>query len=365
MLFLTDTIIVFDHLLHTVKIISAIKTDKDLSPEKAYEMSADSIEELEEKIFNAPDKEYKKSAEIFTGDTGSITDRIADIREIKSNFSRDRFLETVEKAKKHINSGDVFQLVLSQRFEFLNNAEPFSIYRILRIINPSPYMYYLNVDDVKVIGSSPEPLIKITGRKILTCPIAGTRKRGKSKSEDTKLISCLLGDEKEKAEHNMLVDLSRNDLGRVCRYGSVKLKRYMGIEKYSHVMHMVSRVEGTLRHDKTIYDALASTFPAGTLTGAPKIRAMQLISEFEPDRRGPYGGIIGYFGYDGNLDSCITIRTALLRGKMAYVQAGAGIVYDSVPENEWDETVNKAAALLKTIKIACNYGRGSNDKRFY
>jgi anthranilate synthase component 1 len=212
-------------------------------------------------------------------------------------------------------------------------------------------MYYFNFGNIKIIGASPEPLIKINGRKILTCPIAGTRKRGMTLKEDKDLVDDLLHDKKERAEHNMLVDLSRNDLGRVCSYGSVKVKEYMSVEKYSHVMHLVSKVEGNLSKNKTIYDAFKSVFPAGTLSGAPKIRAMQIISELEPDNRGPYGGAVGYFGYDGNLDSCITIRTAIVKDGTAYIQAGAGIVYDSIPENEFGETVNKAAALFKAIGL--------------
>lgn len=210
-------------------------------------------------------------------------------------------------------------------------------------------MYYINFGNFKVIGSSPEPLLKINGRKVLTYPIAGTRKRGRTPKEDKILINELLNDEKEKAEHNMLVDLSRNDLGRVCKYGSVKVKKYMNIEKYSNVLHLVSRVEGILDKNKTIYDAIKSVFPAGTLSGAPKIRAMQIISELEPDRRNLYGGMIGYFGYDGSLNTCIIIRTAIVRDKTLYIQAGAGIVYDSIPENEWEETINKASALFNSV----------------
>jgi len=346
LLFLTDTLIVFDHLLNTIKIIAAVKINRDIFPEKTYSASVEKIKKLEEKIFN--DKVYLNKTSVDSTDlSGDSTNE----HNFNSNIAKDAFLDAVRKAKKYIVEGEVFQLVLSQRFESLNQKQPFDIYRALRILNPSPYMYYFNFKDFKIIGSSPEPLIKITGRKILTCPIAGTRRRGVSPGEDVKLVNDLLNDEKEKAEHNMLVDLSRNDIGRICVYGSVKLKRYMKIEKYSHVIHMVSRVEGLLQKDKTIYDALKSTFPAGTLTGAPKIRAMQLISELEPDRRGLYGGIIGYFGYDGSLDTCITIRTALIKGEKIYVQAGAGIVYDSLPENEWRETVNKAAAIFKAAGI--------------
>ncbi|MCL5073595.1 MAG: anthranilate synthase component I family protein, partial [Actinobacteria bacterium] len=265
--------------------------------------------------------------------------------------SKQKFLEAVRKAKKHIIDGEAFQIVLSQRFSINSPSNPFNVYRALRTTNPSPYMYYINFGKFKIIGSSPEPLIKINGRKILTCPIAGTKKRGIGSKEEKFLVNSLLNDEKEIAEHNMLVDLSRNDLGRVCKFESIKIKKYMSVEKYSHVIHLVSRIEGTLDKKSTIYDALKSTFPAGTLTGAPKIRAMQIISELEPDCRGPYGGVVGYFGYDGSLDTCITIRTAIIKDDKAYIQAGAGIVYDSVPENEWNETLNKAGALFKAIKL--------------
>jgi anthranilate synthase component I len=368
MLYITDCLVVFDHLLNTISIIATVKNDGEgTGAGKSYENACRKIEDLENLIFDS----YKNSrlheeliktsiinngnyhSEVTPDEIPENTGEVGTRTVVRSNFTRDGFIDAVNKAKKYINEGEVFQLVLSQRFEVKNIPESlnvFNIYRILRNLNPSPYMYYLSFGDFRIVGSSPEPLIKISGRKIITCPIAGTRKRGKSIAGDRKLITDLLSDKKEKAEHNMLVDLSRNDLGRVCEYGSVKLKRYMKVEKYSHVIHLVSRVEGLLRKDKTIFDALMSTFPAGTLTGAPKIRAMQLISELEPERRGPYGGIIGYFGFDKSLDCCITIRTALLKGSKAFVQAGAGIVYDSVAESEYQETINKASALLDAIK---------------
>jgi anthranilate synthase component 1 len=345
MLYLTDLVVVFDHLLNRIKIISTVKIGNKISAGKAYDISIENIENLEKKIKQNNGNNLRSSfgSTPIDNSTGDLS--------LNSNFEKERFLEAVKRAKKYITEGDAFQIVLSQRFYTDKFSDPFSIYRGLRTINPSPYMYYFNFGEFKIIGASPEPLIKINGRKILTCPIAGTRRRGQNLKEDRILANDLLNDRKEKAEHNMLVDLSRNDLGRVCRYNSVKVKKYMGIEKYSHVIHLASRVEGTLDKNNSIYDALKSVFPAGTLSGAPKIRAMQIISELEPDRRGPYGGAVGYFGYDGNLDSCITIRTAIIKNGTAYIQAGAGIVYDSEPENEFNETLNKAAALFKAIRL--------------
>ena len=345
MLYLTDLVVVFDHLLNRIKIISTVKIGDKISASKTYDISVESIENLENKIKQRGGNSFKSSF-----DSAIINNSTADL-DLNSNFEKEKFLEGVRRAKKYINEGDAFQIVLSQRFYTDKFSDPFNVYRGLRTINPSPYMYYFNFGKFKIIGASPEPLIKIKGRKILTCPIAGTRRRGQNSREDRVLTTDLLSDRKEKAEHNMLVDLSRNDLGRVCCYNSVKVKKYMSVEKYSHVIHLVSRVEGTLDKNNSIYDALKSIFPAGTLSGAPKIRAMQIISELEPDRRGPYGGAVGYFGYDGNLDSCITIRTAIIKNGTAYIQAGAGIVYDSEPENEFNETVNKAAALFKAIRL--------------
>ncbi|MBC7333685.1 MAG: anthranilate synthase component I [Actinobacteria bacterium] len=368
MLYLTDMVIVFDHLFNRMKIVSTIKIDKDTPPERAYSLSVEKIEDIQARIFQTNVfKEIRNNSFGLEGlksniDNNFISGDFIDFNSLdqssngsfgdiskNSNFTKPDFLEAVEKAKKYIIEGEAFQVVLSQRFSKSYSSNPFSIYRRLRTINPSPYMFYINFGDFQIIGSSPEPLVKISGRKILTCPIAGTRKRGKDPREDKILINDLLSDEKERAEHNMLVDLARNDLGRVCKYGSVKVKKCMSVEKYSHVIHLVSRVEGILDPNKSIYQALESTFPAGTLTGAPKVRAMQIISELEPCRRGPYGGVVGYFGYDGSLDSCITIRTALVKDGKVFIQAGAGIVYDSVPENEWKETINKAAPLFRAV----------------
>ena len=345
LLYLSDQVIVFDHLLNRLKIIATIKIDRQTPPSRAYDISVETIEEIEEKIRD-------NQASSFGGGIYSSLDNAHIDLETSSNFKKKDFLAAIENAKKYINNGEAFQVVLSQRFSITNSRSPLSIYRSLRSINPSPYMYFFNFGDLNIIGASPEPLVKINGRKVLTCPIAGTRKRGNNAEEEKEIESGLLNDKKEVAEHNMLVDLARNDLGRVCRYGSVSVKEYMNVEKYSHVMHIVSRVEGILDENATIYDVLRSVFPAGTLTGAPKIRAMQIISELEPDRRGPYGGAVGYFGYDGNLDSCITIRTAVVKGDKIYVQAGAGIVSDSTPENEFNETLNKAEALFNAIKLS-------------
>jgi len=340
----TDLVVVFDHLMNRLKIISTIKTGEGITPEEAYGLSNERIEALEKKIA------YNTIPSLSTG-LRQQTGPPAAAGGFRSNFTPRLFKKAVDEIRRHIIEGDAFQIVLSQRFSMEDSRDPINIYRGLRSINPSPYMYFFNFGDFYIIGASPEPLVKIEGSKVLTCPVAGTRKRGDSQAEEEELVDSLLNDKKEIAEHNMLVDLARNDLGRVCTYGSVKVSDYMKVEKYSHVMHLVSHVEGTLRKDASIYDALRSVFPAGTLSGAPKIRAMQIISELEPDSRGPYGGAVGYFGYDGNLDSCITIRTAIVKDGRIHVQAGAGIVYDSVPENEYQETLNKAAALLRAVDL--------------
>ena len=266
--------------------------------------------------------------------------------------SHDNFVAAVRRAKEYIAAGDVFQVVLSQRLDFKLPAEPFQIYRALRTVNPSPYMFYLQLDDMQVVGASPEMLVRVSGRKLEYRPIAGTHKRGASAAEDEQLIAKLRNDEKERAEHVMLVDLGRNDLGRVSEYGSVKVRDLMYVEKYSHVMHLVSALEGELRGDLDALDALAACFPAGTLSGAPKVRAMEIIEELEPVRRGIYGGSVLYADYAGNLDSCIAIRTMVLHGKRAYLQAGAGIVADSDPESEYQECMNKASALLRACESA-------------
>jgi anthranilate synthase component I len=270
------------------------------------------------------------------------------------NFTRPAFEKLVERAKEYIRAGDIIQVVLSQRFEREFSRAPLALYRALRTVNPSPYMFLLETDEFAAVGASPEVHVKLTGEKVEIRPIAGTRARGKTEDADLATEKELLADEKERAEHLMLVDLARNDIGRVCRFGSVHVPDYMFVERYSHVMHIVSRVEGKIAADKTAFDLMRATFPAGTLSGAPKVRAMQIISEMETDRRGLYAGALGYFSYDGNLDSCIAIRTAFLKDGRIYVQSGAGLVADSVPEREYQETVDKAKGMLKAIHIAEN-----------
>jgi anthranilate synthase component 1 len=270
----------------------------------------------------------------------------------ESNVPREKFLANVRKAKEYITSGDVIQVVGSQRFSTPVKATPLDIYRAARSINPSPYMFLLELEGLALVGASPELHVRCEDHKVEIRPIAGTRPRGKTPAQDEKNCEDLLADPKERAEHVMLVDLARNDLGRVCEYGSVQVKDLMIVERYSHVMHIVSQVEGRLAADRTLYDLMRATFPAGTLSGAPKVRAMQIISELEQTQRGTYGGCVGYFSFNGNLDCCITIRTALIKDGRAYVQAGGGWVNDSTPEAEFDETVNKAKAMLKAVALA-------------
>lgn len=273
-------------------------------------------------------------------------------KNVRSNYEKNVFLEHVERIKDYIRAGDVFQAVLSQRFEIDITVTGMELYRVLRMINPSPYLFYLKINDVEIVGSSPERLVQIQNGHIEIHPIAGTRKRGHSKEEDEELAAELLLDEKERAEHFMLVDLARNDIGRVASFGSVKVPTLMEIGKFSHVMHMISKVTGQLAKNIHPIDALLSSFPAGTVSGAPKIRAMQILKELEPTKREYYAGAIAYLGFDGNIDSCIAIRTMVIKGNKAYVQAGAGIVADSVPEKEWEETRNKAKALIKAVAVA-------------
>jgi anthranilate synthase component 1 len=269
-----------------------------------------------------------------------------------SSQSQESFERSVRKVQEHIVAGDIFQAVLSHRIECELNNDPFAIYVALRQINPSPYMYYLDFGDEQVIGASPEMLVRVEKRRVTTVPIAGTRPRGRDSDEDLTLARELLADHKERAEHTMLVDLARNDLGRVCRFGSVEMEEFMGIEKFSHVQHIVSTVSGVLKDNLDCYDAFKSCFPAGTVSGAPKIRAMQIIDEEEIQNRGLYAGAVGYIGFDRNLEFAIAIRTVIVRNGRAFVQVGAGIVADSVPENEWKETESKASAMLRAIEQA-------------
>jgi len=338
---LCDTLIIFDHIKHLMKIV--VNVDLSLAGNKErkireYKRALKKIEEVES-LLNKPAKVVYSSA------------RVKPARFV-SNFSKRGFKRIVAKAKRYIREGEIIQVVLSQRFKVHIKQKPFYIYRKLRSINPSPYMYYLNLGDVVIIGSSPELLVRCEEGIVETRPIAGTRGRGKTPEEDARLERQLLHDKKELAEHLMLVDLGRNDLGRVCSYGKVEVKEFMQIERYSHVMHIVSSVIGKLAPGKDIYDTISATFPAGTVAGSPKIRAMEIINELENSRRGPYAGAVVYFSFSGNLDSCIIIRTIVIKGNYAYIQAGAGIVADSVPEREYSETVNKAKALFEAIKMS-------------
>jgi len=333
-----DHVLVFDHLRHQIQIIVTVDV-RDKRPRRAYDRALATIEELEGKLSRGLRNRQKKA-------------RRAVNMKVHAATPRARFLESVKHIKEYIAAGDVFQTVLSQRLDFEPGVEPFDIYRALRRVNPSPYMYFLRMGDTHVLGSSPEMLVRVTGRKLEYRPIAGTRPRGHDEAEDTALERQMLADEKERAEHVMLVDLGRNDLGRVSEYGSVKVRDLMNVERYSHVMHIVSGLEGKLKEGLDPLDAFSACFPAGTLTGTPKVRAMQIIEELEPVRRGVYGGSVLYADFAGNLDSCIAIRTMLMKGNRAYLQAGAGIVADSEPEREYEECMNKAKAVLRAVELA-------------
>jgi len=329
-------LIIFDHFTHMIKVVAFayLRNEEDLKSiyDRACQEVMETIEEL-----RGPLPSFSKD------DSFSLSD-------LKSNFCREDFEKAVQKAKDYIVAGDVIQVVLSQRFSGIASGEHFALYRNLRSVNPSPYMFYLNFGDVKLIGASPEILARTTDGKIELRPIAGTRPRGGTPEDDQAFEKDLLADPKERAEHIMLVDLGRNDVGKVAVPGSVKVPRLMEIERYSHVMHIVSRVEGILKQDMDCFDLFMSAFPAGTVSGAPKIRAMEIISELEPSPRGPYAGAVGYFGFNGNMDFCITIRTITIIKDRLSIQVGAGIVADSSPENEYEETLRKAGAMFKTIE---------------
>jgi anthranilate synthase component 1 len=333
------TILAFDHLKHQIHIISNLLVDESTAPlELQYHEAVEEIRRIE-RLLRTP-------IEIPLLPSGK------EAATVRSNIEKDAYLKSVEIAKEHIAAGDIFQVVLSQRFEVDLKISPFEIYRALRIVNPSPYMYFLKMPDTAIVGSSPEMLVKIRGREVLYRPIAGTRPRGRTDGEDELLARELLADEKERAEHIMLVDLGRNDLGRVCKYGTVKVEELMVVERYSHVMHLVSSLRGELTDNADLLDTLMACFPAGTVSGAPKVRAMEIIDELETTRRGVYSGAIMYVDFSNNLDSCIAIRTLVARGNKGYVQAGGGIVADSIPENEYMETVNKSRALVRAIDLA-------------
>jgi len=336
-----DRLLAFDHLRHQIHIIANADVSRE-SPRRAYDRAVADIAVLEKKLGSGlRPAQLRKSSQPQTGKL-----------KVNAGTSRQRFLQMVERAKEYIAAGDIFQVVLSQRLDFTPEVAPFDIYRALRTVNPSPYLYFLRMGDTHVLGSSPEMLVRVTGKKLEYRPIAGTHPRGRDEAEDLLLEQKMLHDEKECAEHVMLVDLGRNDLGRVSEYGSVKVKDLMYVERYSHVMHLVSALEGKLRSDLDALDAFAACFPAGTLSGAPKVRAMQIIEELEPTRRGIYGGSVLYADFAGNLDSCIAIRTMLMQGKKAYLQAGAGIVADSDPASEFEECMNKAQAVLRAVGAA-------------
>ena len=311
----------------------------------------DLYREAKEEIFRAVEELKKPLPEREFLPTPPQTLEV-DFSQWRSNFTKEEFEKIVKRAKEYIEAGDIIQVVLSQRFRKRLKTSPELLYRALRFLNPSPYMFFLKFDDLYVVGASPEILVRVEDGRIETRPIAGTRPRGKTPQEDRELEENLLSDEKEKAEHIMLVDLARNDVGRVAKYGSVKVENLMRIERYSHVMHIVSDVVGELREDRDALDVIRATFPAGTVSGAPKVRAMQIIEELENERRGIYAGAVGYISFQGNTDTAIAIRTAVIRGDEIFVQAGAGIVADSIREREWEETRNKAKALIKAVEIA-------------
>ena len=337
MFMFADTMLVFDHATHRIKIMSYVHTDGDI--EESYRQATEKIDNLIHRL-NQPLPNDQ------TGKSGTVNSQVT------SNFSRGDFEESVRKIKECITSGEAIQVVLSQRLARATTTSPFEIYRALRSINPSPYMFYLNFVDFQVVGASPEVLVRVDNGMVMTRPLAGTRRRGKTPQEDAALEQELRQDEKERAEHIMLVDLGRNDIGRVSEPGTVNVTDLMEVERYSHVMHLVTHVQGKLRADLTPFDALQACFPAGTVSGAPKIRAMEIIAEMEPEKRGIYAGAVGYFSYSGNMDMAIAIRTMVIKEGIAYVQAGCGVVYDSIPEREYEESLNKAQALLKAIDQA-------------
>ncbi len=357
----TETMLVFDHLRRSLRIISHVRLDDDL--EANYQRAIDTIERLRRCLQSdaAPGApqigDGGTRAGGFAGGTPVAATLVAD-GGIPFLTSRERFESMVERAKEYIQAGDIFQVVLSQRFARPVQTQPFSVYRALRAVNPSPYLYYLDLGEVTVVGASPELLVRVEDGEVIIRPLAGTRPRGKDGEADLALERELRADEKERAEHLMLVDLGRNDVGRVAEPGSVRVTEFMEVERYSHVMHLMSHVTGRLRADLTPYDALRAAFPAGTLSGAPKVRAMEIIAELEGERRGVYGGAVGYFSHSGNLDMAIGLRTLVLKDGVAYGQAGAGIVADSVPTTEYEETAHKAGALVRALERAEALERG-------
>ena len=334
---LADTLLIFDHVTHKIKIVSHVRTGGDI--ESSYRAALENIDRISDLLWQPlPD-----SPGICPSSYGGV---------FRSNMPKTEYLEKVMKIKEYITQGEVIQVVYSQKFSKETDAVPFDIYRALRSINPSPYMFYLDCGEFQILGASPEILVRVEGDTVTTRPLAGTRRRGQTSEEDIVLEKELRQDEKERAEHIMLVDLGRNDIGRVSLPGTVKVNDLMNVEKYSHVMHLVTNVEGKLSPGNTAFEALQACFPAGTVSGAPKVRAMQIIAGTEPETRGPYAGAVGYFSFSGDMDMAIAIRTMVMKGKTINIQAGGGIVYDSDPEKEWEETLNKARAQLKAVEQA-------------
>jgi anthranilate synthase component 1 len=337
-----DRMVVFDHICKTVLVVAQAHLGEGQNARQAYDQAAGRVDELVG-LLSEPGPELPLS-DIDTSGPVALTPR--------SNFTRESYEQVVRHCQEYIKAGDIFQVVPSQRFQLQTSARPFDIYRVLRVINPSPFLFYLTFDDFRLIGSSPEILVRVEDRLVTIRPLAGTRRRGRDEAEDLRLSQELLADPKERAEHIMLVDLGRNDVGRVADYNSVQLSEVMKVERYSHVMHITSNVTGRLREGMSAFDALRAGLPAGTVSGAPKVRAMQIIDEVEPTKRGPYAGAVGYVDFTGNMDTCIALRTLVIQGETAYIQAGGGVVYDSVPAEEYEETLNKARGLLKAIEIA-------------
>lgn len=336
-----DRMVVFDNVSKTMSVIALAKLTDQVEPRQAFDGACSAIDEMVQQLRDTDDQ-------LSCQDVG---DRAEDPLKFSSNFTKAAFEEAVLRCVDYIEAGDIFQVVISQRLELEIACDPFEIYRTLRTVNPSPFMFFLRTPDTTLVGSSPEIMCRVVDDKVTVRPLAGTRRRGRNDAEDRALEEELLSDPKERAEHVMLVDLGRNDVGRVAKFGSVELPDVMVVERYSHVMHISSTVNGTLTDDADAFDALAASLPAGTVSGAPKVRAMEIIDELEPTRRGPYAGAVGYVDFSGNMDTCIALRTLVVQGNKAYVQAGAGIVADSVPELEYRETMNKARGLLRAIEL--------------
>ena len=339
-----ETILVFDHVNHQIKVVTNARVNGDV--DAAYADAVANIEALVEKLTTVSEVQLKDNNRDRQQQPANLTP------ELQSNFTKDAYEAVVRRAKTYIAAGDIIQVVPSQRLSRPVSVDPFDVYRALRVVNPSPYMYYLKFDEFDIVGASPEMMVRVEDGIVQTVPIAGTRPRGTTPEEDKELEQMLLADPKERAEHVMLVDLGRNDLGRVCEYHTVEVTELMIVERFSHVMHIVSYVVGRLREEFTAFDVLRACLPAGTLSGAPKVRAMEIIDELESTRRGTYGGAVGYFSFSGSADTAITIRTAVIKDGIAYVQAGGGVVADSVPQNEYYETLNKARAMFTAIELA-------------